>query len=81
MGPLGPALAGCLIWSGIAWGWRVFEGGPMPLLLFVAAFLWVGFTARDPRLTEGGRYMAGGEQWGIVLAAVVAIFSYGLRWY
>ena len=78
----GPVISSGLVWGGIAYAWRLVEGGSMPLPLYVAAFLWVGWSARDPRLTDLGKHFAGGEQWGILLSAVIAfVVQDGLRWY
>lgn len=78
----GPVVSSCLVWGGMAYAWRLVEGGPLPLAIYVAAFLWVGWSARDPRLTALGHHFAGGEQWGILLSAVIAFFVQGgLRWY
>ncbi len=80
---IGPMFSAFAVWTGIAFAWQWVEGEPMPIAMFIAAFLWVGWTARDSRLTAGGVHMAGGEQWGIFLCAIASAIFYNdtVRWY
>ena len=78
-----PVLPAPLVaWLGIAFLWEWLIGYPIPIALLVIAFLWAGWSARDPKLTDMGYHMAGPEQWAIFLTGVsVATLSDGIRWY
>ncbi len=74
-------LAYTLVWILLSYLWNLLEGGPVPLLALAGAFLWAGWSSRDPELTEGGWLLAGAEMWGIVATAVAVMYIYeGIRW-
>ena len=78
---VGPLLSSAFVWGGIAYAWQWVEGDQMPLIVFVAAFLWVGWCAQERGVGLGGFVVAGCEQCAIVFAAVgAAVASGGVRW-
>lgn len=66
----GPILAACLVWGAISLVWRLVEGEQIPLTIYVAAFLWVGWSAQRVGVPLGGVWIAAGEQAAIMLTAV-----------
>lgn len=77
-----PLVAAVVTWSAISCAWRVVEGDQIPLLLLVAAYLWVGWAAQRQNVDPGGVVVALAEQSGIVLVALAgAIMAGGVRWW
>ncbi len=77
-----PVAAGLATWSAIAAAWHLLEGGPIPLSVAAAAFIWVGWTAQRHRLPLGGMLIAASEQASIlVVAATAAGLAGEMRWY
>lgn len=78
----GGLTGGIISWLLLAWGWKTFEGGTIPIVVFVAAFAYIGMIASRPKsLNETAYYLAIAEMWAIVIVAAITIYNYGFRWY
>lgn len=81
---IGMLVGGVLTWAGLAWLWRVVEGGPIPLAVFALCFVGIGAhgtMARDDLNPMAWRAM-GAEMWAILLVGIgLSITSGAVRWY
>lgn len=78
---LGPLVAAAAVWSAIAGLWRLADGHPIPVVVWVLAYAWVGWAAQRQRVSLGGFVIAIGEQGGIALVAIVSAIAWPVRWY